>query len=193
MAESISEGTLKQWIKKTGDYVKADEEVATIETDKIDVSVNAPKSGTIVETLANEEDTVTVGQDLFKIEPGEGPTDSPSKSSEVKSGAKDEGEAKQLAEETHHKPQPRSDAPEPDPATPKPSAQDRKRWADVDVEKKEAQPSRPEPQLTETKQPAGRTDFGEKPSTGSSESAKPGLFDRTERRVCDLSVPFIPT
>jgi 2-oxoglutarate dehydrogenase E2 component (dihydrolipoamide succinyltransferase) len=35
MAESITEGTLKQWIKKKGDYVEADEEVATIETDKV--------------------------------------------------------------------------------------------------------------------------------------------------------------
>lgn len=35
MAESISEGTLKQWNKKKGDYVEADEEVAVIETDKV--------------------------------------------------------------------------------------------------------------------------------------------------------------
>jgi hypothetical protein len=35
MAESITEGTLKQWNKKKGDFVNADEEVATIETDKV--------------------------------------------------------------------------------------------------------------------------------------------------------------
>ena len=34
MAESITEGTLKSWSKKVGDSVAADEEVATIETDK---------------------------------------------------------------------------------------------------------------------------------------------------------------
>jgi 2-oxoglutarate dehydrogenase E2 component (dihydrolipoamide succinyltransferase) len=34
MAESISEGTLKQWSKQVGDYVEQDEEIATIETDK---------------------------------------------------------------------------------------------------------------------------------------------------------------
>lgn len=71
MAESISEGTLKSWSKQIGDTVVADEEVATIETDKIDVTVNSPTSGKIVKFLANEEDTVTVGQDLFVIEPGE--------------------------------------------------------------------------------------------------------------------------
>lgn len=35
MAESISEGTLKTWNKKVGDYVEADEEIASIETDKV--------------------------------------------------------------------------------------------------------------------------------------------------------------
>lgn len=37
---------------------------------KIDVSVNAPQAGKLVELLVNEEDTVTVGQDLFRIELG---------------------------------------------------------------------------------------------------------------------------
>ncbi|KAG1729188.1 uncharacterized protein EDB91DRAFT_1239252 [Suillus paluster] len=72
MAESISEGTLRSWSKQVGDSVEVDEEVATIETDKIDVSVNAPTAGKIVELLAKEDDTVSVGQDLFRIEPGEG-------------------------------------------------------------------------------------------------------------------------
>ena len=35
MAESISEGTLKQFTKGVGDYVELDEEIATIETDKV--------------------------------------------------------------------------------------------------------------------------------------------------------------
>ncbi|CZS95044.1 probable dihydrolipoamide S-succinyltransferase precursor [Rhynchosporium agropyri] len=73
MAESISEGTLKQWSKQIGDYVEQDEEIATIETDKIDVAVNAPEAGTITEYLANEEDTVTVGQDLVRMELGGAP------------------------------------------------------------------------------------------------------------------------
>ena len=38
---------------------------------QIDISVNAPTSGKIVKLLAAEEDTVTIGQDLFVIEPGE--------------------------------------------------------------------------------------------------------------------------
>jgi len=35
MAESISEGTLKQFTKQVGDFVEQDEEIATIETDKV--------------------------------------------------------------------------------------------------------------------------------------------------------------
>lgn len=73
MAESITEGTLKQFSKQVGDFVERDEEIATIETDKIDVSVNAPEAGTIKEFLVKEEDTVTVGQDLVKLELGGAP------------------------------------------------------------------------------------------------------------------------
>jgi Biotin-requiring enzyme len=39
MAESISEGTLKQWQKQIGDFVEQDEEIATIETDKVSVYI----------------------------------------------------------------------------------------------------------------------------------------------------------
>ncbi|PLW36472.1 hypothetical protein PCASD_11204 [Puccinia coronata f. sp. avenae] len=192
MAESISEGTLKQWLKKTGDFVKVDEEVATIETDKIDVSVNAPKSGKIVETLANEEDTVTVGQDLFKLEPGEGPgEDAASKpssesqshsKSEVTSGAKDESQAKSTAEATPDR-QPTPSKSSDDHSAQKSASHDRKKWSDVEVENKERQPRRSEPQLTKSKLPLGRTDFDGKSSSDPHSSSRPALFDRTERRV----------
>ncbi|EPQ52302.1 dihydrolipoamide succinyltransferase [Gloeophyllum trabeum ATCC 11539] len=97
MAESISEGTLRTFHKKPGDHVEADEEVATIETDKIDVSVNAPAAGTITELLANEEDTVAVGQDLFRYEPGEG--GAVPKSGETPKDAKSSESAEELPKE----------------------------------------------------------------------------------------------
>lgn len=89
MAESITEGTLKQWNKKLGEFVNQDEEVATIETDKIDVSVNAPQSGKITELFASEEDNVEVGADLFNLEPGEAPAEEskPAPAQEPKSEA----------------------------------------------------------------------------------------------------------
>ncbi|KAF3920719.1 hypothetical protein AA313_de0202938 [Arthrobotrys entomopaga] len=70
MAESISEGTLKQWLKDVGDQVEQDEEIATIETDKIDVAVNAPEAGVLKELLVEADTTVVVGQDLARLEPG---------------------------------------------------------------------------------------------------------------------------
>ncbi|KAG7530133.1 hypothetical protein FFLO_05248 [Filobasidium floriforme] len=72
MAESLTEGTLRSFSYEIGDFVEQDAEIASIETDKIDVSVNAPFSGTITEFLANPDDTVQVGQDLLKMEKGEG-------------------------------------------------------------------------------------------------------------------------
>jgi 2-oxoglutarate dehydrogenase E2 component (dihydrolipoamide succinyltransferase) len=47
------------------------------------VSVNAPAAGTITELLVNEEDTVTVGQDLFRFAPGEADSSSAAAPSEA--------------------------------------------------------------------------------------------------------------
>ncbi|KUI71928.1 hypothetical protein VM1G_07899 [Cytospora mali] len=109
MAESISEGTLKQWSKQVGDYVEQDEEIATIETDKIDVAVNAPEAGTIKEFLANEEDTVTVGQDIVRLELGGAP---PEGAAETKDESKDKEPEKKPEPEPEPKPEAES-KPEP--------------------------------------------------------------------------------
>ncbi|CAD6186749.1 unnamed protein product [Caenorhabditis auriculariae] len=70
-AESISEGDIR-WIKQKGDFVKEDELVAEIETDKTSVEVPAPQSGTIVELLVEDGAKVTAKQKLYKLEPGSG-------------------------------------------------------------------------------------------------------------------------
>ncbi|KAJ6440856.1 dihydrolipoamide succinyltransferase [Purpureocillium lavendulum] len=100
MAESISEGTLKQFSKGIGEYVEQDEEIATIETDKIDVAVNAPEAGTIKEFLVSEEDTVTVGQDLVRIELGGAPSGAGEKSEpRAQTTAKEEAKSEPTREE----------------------------------------------------------------------------------------------
>ncbi|CAG8181303.1 unnamed protein product [Penicillium olsonii] len=71
MAESITEGTLSQFSKSIGDFIEMDEEFATIETDKIDVSVNATQSGIIQQLLVAEGDVVTVDQAIAEIQPGD--------------------------------------------------------------------------------------------------------------------------
>ncbi|OAL43405.1 dihydrolipoamide succinyltransferase [Pyrenochaeta sp. DS3sAY3a] len=68
MAESISEGTLASFNKKLGDYVEADEEVASIETDKIDIAVNAPVPGRLIEIFIEQGEVVHEGQEIASVE-----------------------------------------------------------------------------------------------------------------------------
>ena len=51
MAESITEGTLKTWSKQVGDTVEADEEIATIETDKVSTLPHAREHLYLIITL----------------------------------------------------------------------------------------------------------------------------------------------
>ncbi|GMF40060.1 unnamed protein product [Phytophthora lilii] len=67
MGDSISEGTVVEWIKKAGDYVAEDEVVVVLETDKVSVDVRAPKAGTIKSTLADVDQTVEIGVPLFSM------------------------------------------------------------------------------------------------------------------------------
>ncbi|KAG2194918.1 dihydrolipoyllysine-residue succinyltransferase E2 component [Mucor mucedo] len=114
MAESISEGTLKQWVKQVGDFVQQDEEVATIETDKIDVTVNSPASGTIVEVFAQEEDNVSVGADFFRLELGDAPKEGSApaaKKEEVKEEKPVEEKKEEPKKEEVKKEEPKAAAP----------------------------------------------------------------------------------
>jgi 2-oxoglutarate dehydrogenase E2 component (dihydrolipoamide succinyltransferase) len=68
LGESITEGTLAQWLKKPGEAVSADEPLASLETDKVTVDVPSPVSGVLSETLAGEGDTVAVGAIIARID-----------------------------------------------------------------------------------------------------------------------------
>ena len=68
LGESITEGTLAQWLKKPGEQVAADEPIATLETDKVSVDVPSPSAGVLTETLVNEGDTVAVGALIARID-----------------------------------------------------------------------------------------------------------------------------
>ncbi|KAJ3171090.1 2-oxoglutarate dehydrogenase complex E2 component [Geranomyces variabilis] len=101
MAESIQEGTLTQWHKKVGDFVARDEVISTIETDKVDVTVNSPESGTIVEFYSEEGDTVSVGSNFFRLELGDAPAGgaAPPKKEEAKAAPKEEKKEEKKAAE----------------------------------------------------------------------------------------------
>jgi 2-oxoglutarate dehydrogenase E2 component (dihydrolipoamide succinyltransferase) len=68
LGESITEGTLAQWLKKAGDTVAADEPIASLETDKVTVDVPSPVAGVLTETVAKEGETVEVGAVIARID-----------------------------------------------------------------------------------------------------------------------------
>src|SRR5688572_30064911 len=72
LGESITEATLGQWLKKPGEAVKADEPIASLETDKVAVEVNAPVAGVMGDQLVGEGENVAVGAVIARIEDGAG-------------------------------------------------------------------------------------------------------------------------
>jgi 2-oxoglutarate dehydrogenase E2 component (dihydrolipoamide succinyltransferase) len=72
LGESITEATLGQWLKMPGDAVKADEPVASLETDKVAIEVPSPVEGVMGDQLVAVGDTVAVGAAIARIESGSG-------------------------------------------------------------------------------------------------------------------------
>ncbi|HET8613611.1 MAG TPA: dihydrolipoyllysine-residue succinyltransferase, partial [Sphingomonas sp.] len=70
LGESITEATLGQWLKQPGEAVKADEPIASLETDKVAVEVPSPVDGVIGALTVKEGDTVEVGAVIATVEEG---------------------------------------------------------------------------------------------------------------------------
>lgn len=73
MGESVNEGTIIKWHKKTGDTVKRDEIIFEISTDKVDTEIPAAESGVLSEILVKEGETVEVGSVVARIQTSEEP------------------------------------------------------------------------------------------------------------------------
>lgn len=68
LAESISEGTIAQWLKQPGDYVEKGEYLVELETDKVNVELTADYSGVLKDVVKDSGDTVHVGEVIAVIE-----------------------------------------------------------------------------------------------------------------------------
>ncbi|WP_017378673.1 2-oxoglutarate dehydrogenase complex dihydrolipoyllysine-residue succinyltransferase [Paenisporosarcina sp. TG-14] len=72
LAESITEGTIAQWLKQPGETVEKGEFIVELETDKVNVEVISEEAGVVQELLAAEGDTVQVGQVIAVVGEGSG-------------------------------------------------------------------------------------------------------------------------
>jgi multifunctional 2-oxoglutarate metabolism enzyme len=72
MGESVTEGTVLDWLKGVGDAVTRDEPLVEVSTDKVDAEVPSPATGTLTKILVEADQVVQVGAVLGEIEIGEG-------------------------------------------------------------------------------------------------------------------------
>ena len=72
MGESVSEGTVLEWLKKVGDAVALDEGIVEISTDKVDAELPSPVAGVLVEQLAAPDEVVQAGSVVARIAVGDG-------------------------------------------------------------------------------------------------------------------------
>lgn len=89
LAESISEGTIAQWLKQPGDFVEQGEYLLELETDKVNVELTAEQSGVLKEVLKDSGDTVQVGEIIGTITEGEGGGQSIARQEETDASAVD--------------------------------------------------------------------------------------------------------
>jgi 2-oxoglutarate dehydrogenase E2 component (dihydrolipoamide succinyltransferase) len=73
LPESVADATLVAWHRKVGEAVRRDENLVDLETDKVVLEVPAPANGVLKEIRINDGTTVTSGEVLAVIEPGEAP------------------------------------------------------------------------------------------------------------------------
>src|SRR5262245_50877900 len=68
LSESVAEATLLTWHKKAGEFVKRDENLVDIETDKVVLETPAPDSGVIVKIIKGDGGTVTSNEVIAQID-----------------------------------------------------------------------------------------------------------------------------
>jgi pyruvate dehydrogenase E2 component (dihydrolipoamide acetyltransferase) len=67
LSDSMEEGTVLRWLKSVGDEVAVGDELVEIETDKANMVYEADAAGTVVEIMAQEGDTLPVGDPIARV------------------------------------------------------------------------------------------------------------------------------
>ncbi|MFB5661763.1 2-oxoglutarate dehydrogenase complex dihydrolipoyllysine-residue succinyltransferase [Alteribacillus sp. HJP-4] len=105
LAESITEGTIAEWLKQPGDFVEKGENIAELETDKVNVEITSEESGVIKELLREPGDTVEVGDPIAVVEAGEKSSGGEASSKEDKKEADDNKAEEESKAENNEKKQ----------------------------------------------------------------------------------------
>jgi 2-oxoglutarate dehydrogenase E2 component (dihydrolipoamide succinyltransferase) len=86
LSESVAEATLLSWHKQQGDYVKRDENLIDIETDKVVLELPAPQAGVLIEIIKEEGGLVGANEIIARIDTSA--IDNKENSSTMESGKK---------------------------------------------------------------------------------------------------------
>src|SRR6266511_998873 len=70
LGESVTEGTVDKWLKHEGDFVKRDEPLVEVVTDKVNAEIPSPFEGKLLKIAVSEGETVRVGSVIAQIETG---------------------------------------------------------------------------------------------------------------------------
>ena len=70
LGESVTEATVSKWLKQVGENVDSDEPLVEVATDKVNVEVFSPSTGTLSSIKAKEGDTVEIGALLGVVNDG---------------------------------------------------------------------------------------------------------------------------
>ncbi len=87
LGESVTEGTVDKWLKQEGDFVKRDEPLVEVVTDKVNAEIPSPFEGKLVKIAVSEGETVRVGAVIAQIETGATATATPSAPAKEKEAA----------------------------------------------------------------------------------------------------------
>src|SRR5437667_376600 len=68
LGEPVTEGTVDKWLKHEGDFVKRDEPLVEVITDKVNAEIPSPFEGKLVKITAAQGETVQVGAVIAQIE-----------------------------------------------------------------------------------------------------------------------------
>ena len=74
LGESVTEATVSKWLKQVGEQVDTDEPLVELETDKVNVEVPSPSTGTLSSIKVKEGDTAEVGALLGIVNEGKSDT-----------------------------------------------------------------------------------------------------------------------